>query len=324
METVGIALVALAVGLAAGVALVALRSRQAAPADLGRLEARLEVHAAELRRLADAAAIRDGSGEALRQEVAAARRALEELNAREQERRAALAEDREVIRRLSAVLAGGAAKGRSGENVLRELLAGLPPGMLETDFRVNGKVVEFGLVLPDGRRLPVDSKWPAPAELEALERSEDPAEREALAREVERVVARRAQEVAQYLDPALTAPVAVAAIPDAAYGVCKRAHADAYARGVVIVPYGSALPILLFLYTLVARYGDAGDVRAALGELEAVLRGIEEVIENKVQRASVMLSNAASELRAHVGRARGSLSRAEAGEEPSGALRVVP
>ncbi len=323
METIGIALVALAVGLAAGVAIVALRARGAGPSDLGRLEARLEVHAAELRRLADAA-VREGSGEALRQEVAAARRALEELNAREQERRAALAEDREVIRRLSAVLAGGAAKGRSGENVLRELLAGLPPGMLETDFRVNGKVVEFGLLLPDGRRLPVDSKWPAPAELEALERAEDPAEREALAREVERVVSRRAQEVAQYLDPALTAPVAVAAVPDAAYAACKRAHADAYARGVVIVPYGSALPILLFLYTLAARFGDAGDVRAALAEVEAVLRGIEEVIENKVQRASVMLSNAASELRSHVGRARGSLSRAEAEEEPAGGLRAVP
>jgi len=324
METLGIALVALAVGLAVGVAIVALRPRQAGPADLGRLEARLEVHAAELRRLADAALVRDGAGEALRQEVAAARRALEELSLREQERRAALAEDREIVRRLASVLAGGAAKGRSGENVLRELLAGLPPGMLETDFRVNGKVVEFGLVLPDGRRLPVDSKWPAPAELEALEGADDPAEREALAREVERVVARRAQEVAQYLDPSLTAPVAVAVVPDAVYGVLKRAHADAYARGVVIVPYGSALPILLFLYTLVARYGDAGDVRAALGEVEAVLRGIEEVIENKVQRASVMLSNAASELRAHVGRARGSLSRADAEDEPpGGSLRAV-
>lgn len=325
METLGIALVALAVGLAAGVALVALRARQAGGPDPARLEARLEVQAAELRRLADAARVRDGAGEALRQEVAAARRALEELSLREQERRAALAEDREVVRRLASVLVGGAAKGRSGENVLREALAGLPPGMLETDLRVNGKVVEFGLVLPDGRRLPVDSKWPAPAELEALEGADDPAEREALAREVERVVARRAQEVAQYLDPSLTAPVAVAVVPDAAYGVLRRAHADAYARGVVIVPYGSALPILLFLYALVARYGDAGDVRAALGEVEAVLRGIEEVIENKVQRASVMLSNAASELRAHVGRARGSLSRADAEDEPPGGpLRALP
>ena len=76
-------------------------------------------------------------------------------------------EGREVIRRLSTVLAGGASKGRAGENVLREHLAQLPPGMLVTDFRVGGKVVEFGLLLPDGRRLPIDSKWTAVAELEA-------------------------------------------------------------------------------------------------------------------------------------------------------------
>jgi DNA anti-recombination protein RmuC len=69
-----------------------------------------------------------------------------------------------VVRRLSTVLAGGTSKGRAGENVLREHLAELPPGMLVTDFRVNGRVVEFGLLLPDGRRLPVDSKWSALAE----------------------------------------------------------------------------------------------------------------------------------------------------------------
>ncbi len=209
--------------------------------------------------------------------------------------------------------------------MLREALAGLPPGMLETDLRVNGKVVEFALVLPDGRRLPVDSKWPAPAELEALEACSDPAQREALARQVERVVADRAREVEQYLDPGLTAPVAVAAVPDAAYAVLKRAHADAYARRVVIVPYGGALPILLFLYALAGRFGDAGDVRACLAELDAVLRGVEDVIENKVQRASVMLANAANELRSHVGKGRGSLARAQTPEAPaSGGLRALP
>ena len=46
--------------------------------------------------------------------------------------------------------------------------------MLTSDFRVNGKVVEFGLVLPDGRRLPIDSKWTALAELEALDAATDP------------------------------------------------------------------------------------------------------------------------------------------------------
>ena len=201
---------------------------------------------------------------------------------RDEERRERERESWEVVTRLSTVLAGGAAKGRAGENLLREHLAQLPPGMLVTDLRVNGRVVEFGLLLPDGRRLPIDSKWSAVAELEALEGCDDPAERETWAREVERQVALRAREVAQYLDPALTAPVAVAAVPDAAYAVLRRAHADAFARGVVVVPYSTAMPVLLFLYSLADRFGDAGDAQGCIAEVASLLDAMESVIENKI------------------------------------------
>jgi DNA anti-recombination protein RmuC len=181
--------------------------------------------------------------------------------------------------------------------------------MLVTDLRVGGKVVEFGLELPDGRRLPIDSKWAAVAELEALEAATEPAERERLGREVERLVGARAREVAQYLDPAVTGPVAVAAVPDAAYAVLRRAHADAFARGVVIVPYSTALPVLLFLYSLAYRLGGADEARAALEEVASLLDGMEGVLENKVARAAAMVANAADELRSGIGKARGSVAR---------------
>jgi DNA anti-recombination protein RmuC len=334
METIGFVALALAVGAALGAAL-ALAGHRGAPGapDTTRIEARLEVQAAELRRLADGSVVQDGGAERLRGELAGARRALEHLSLSEQERRERERESWEVVRRLSTVLAGGATKGRAGENVLRERLAQLPPGMLVTDLRVNGKVVEFGLELPDGRRLPVDSKWPAVAELEALEAAEDPAERELLTREIERQVASRAREVAQYLDPAFTAPVAVAAVPDAAYAVLRRAHADAFARGVVIVPYSTALPVLLFLYSLVHRFGDAGDARAALEEVAALLDGMEVVVENKIVKAATMAANGANELRSSLGKARGSVARGRAvaatADDPrpllaEGVLKAVP
>lgn len=305
MEPLGYAAFGLAVGAVVGAVLV----RAVRPPASGAVEGRLEVQAAELRRLADAAGARDLAEERLRAEVAGARRALEELSHRETERRERERESWEVVRRLSTVLAGGASKGRSGENVLREHLSQLPPGMLATDLRIQGKVVEFGLLLPDGRRLPVDSKWPALAELEALEAAEDPDERETRAREVERQVTLRAREVAQYLDPAVTAPVAVAAVPDAAYAVLRRAHADAFARGVVIVPYSTALPVLLFLYSLVRRLGDGGDAQACLSEVAALLDAMEGVLENKVAKAATMISNGADELRSSLGKARGSVER---------------
>jgi len=310
MTEFGIALVGLAIGLAVGVVIVTVASsRSGERAQAPAVEARLDVQAAELRRLADAAGVRDAANEQLRGDVAAARRVLEEMSVREGERRARRREEAEVIRRLSTVLAGGASKGRAGENVLREHLAELPPGMLVTDFRVNGRVVEFGLRLPDGRRLPIDSKWPGLAELEALEAADD-AEREACIRAVERIVSVRAREVAQYLDPSLTPPVAVAAVPDAAYEVLRRAHAEAFARGVVIVPYSTALPITLFLYSLVQRFGDTGDVRSCISEVATLFDAMEGVLENKIARAATMVANGTDEFRSHLGKARGSMARA--------------
>ena len=316
-DLIWIGLAALAVGVLVGAVLVAAQRRPPGRSNddteaSARLESRLELQAAEMRRLADATAQRDLAGEQLREGLEGARRALDELRTREQERRVVDDEHREVVRRLATVLAGGTSKGRAGEHVLREHLAGLPPTMLVHDFRVNGKVVEFGLLLPDGRRLPIDSKWTALAELELLEAATDPVARDACARAVEKAVVARAREVAQYLDPAVTAPVAVAVVPDAAYAALKRAHADAYARGVVIVPYASALPIVLFLYSLVQRFGDAADVQASLAEVAGVLDAMEGVLENRFARAAVMLTNGADEFRSQLGKARGSIARARA------------
>jgi DNA recombination protein RmuC len=323
MEQVGIIVLALAAGLAAGISIAASRGGRREPgAEV--LEGKLDAQGAEIRRLADAARARDAGEERLRADLSAARHAVEALRLRDDERRGREAEHSEVVRRLATVLAGGASKGRAGENVLREHLAELPPGMLVSDFRVNGKVVEYGLLLPDGRRLPVDSKWSALRELEALEAATDPLERDALAREVERVVLNRAKEVCCYLDPALTAPVAVAAIPDAAYAVLRRAHAEAFAKGVVIVPYSTALPVLLFLYALVARYGAAGDIQGCLSELSALLAAVEGVVENKLAKAATMLSNGTDEVRSHLGKARGSIARAQTSTSEMEPAPVLP
>src|SRR5207237_10914819 len=138
-----------------------------------------------------------------------------------------------------------------------------------------GRVVEFGLVLPDGRRLPVDSKWTAERELQALASADDPVDRDRLVRAIEHEVIHRAREVAAYLDPAVTAPLAVAAIPDAAYAVLRRAHAEAYRRGVVVISYSLAMPFVLFLYGVLARLGTAVDAQACLVDVAAVLDALE-------------------------------------------------
>jgi hypothetical protein len=122
-------------------------------------------------------------------------------------------------------------------------------------------------------------------------------------------VARRGREAEAYVDPVLTTPFAVACVPDAAFAVCRKAHADAFARGVILVSYASALPVLLSLYALASRYGRGDEVQGCLAELEGLVSAMELTLENKVARGVTMLQNAADEWRTHVGRARGALAR---------------
>ena len=135
-------------------------------------------------------------------------------------------------------------------------------------------------------------------------------DRDRLCRLVEHAVAVRAREVSKYLDPSVTAPLAVAVVPDAAYAVLRKAHAEAYRAGVVVISYSLALPFLLFAYQVVARLGGAVDAQACLADLSAVLAAMEATLENKVERASTILSNGAQELRGHLGKARSAIAGA--------------
>jgi hypothetical protein len=83
----------------------------------------------------------------------------------------------------------------------------------------------------------------------------------------------------------------------------------------VIVPYSTALPVILFLYALVERYGEAADVQAALAEVGTLLDAMDSIVENRFARAGTMIANGADEFRSHLGKARGSIARARHNEQ---------
>ena len=281
------------------------------------------VHA-EVSRIADALARQNADERELRGDMGRVRELVEGLRASSEARVRAEEPVWHAVRRIESVLAGKGSRGRAGENLLEEALAHLPPGMLVRDFGVGGRRVEFALVLPDGRRLPVDSKWTAVRELEELRAETDDERRKALCKRIEDEVSRRAREAEAYLDPTLTTPFAVACVPDAAFAVCRKAHADAFTRGVILVPYASALPVLLALYALAARYGSGDEVQGCLAELEGLVAAMAQTLENKVARATTMLQNASDEWRTHVGKARGALARGRGvGTVPDDVLETI-
>ena len=138
-----------------------------------------------------------------------------------------------------------------------------------------------------------------------------------LAGQIEREVERRAREVSQYIDPATTAPFALAVVPDGAYATCRGAFAEAHRRHVIIVGYSMALPYLLAVYQMhlqFARSVDMENLQACLMDVDSQLDGLDGILENKLQRALTMLGNTYQEGRQGVARIRASVQSIQAAE----------
>src|SRR5256714_2596046 len=140
---------------------------------------------------------------------------MSELLGKFEERRRLEEQATGAVGRIERLVAGSWARGRAGENLLAAALGEFPPDMVQRDFTLGGRVCEFALALPDGKFLPIDSKWPGVEIAARMEQELDPAARDELRRRVERVVCGRLREVAGYVDASLTAPLAVMAVAPA-------------------------------------------------------------------------------------------------------------
>lgn len=238
---------------------------------------------------------------------------LASLNGVLEERRAGEQKAHEAISRIERVVAGVGGKGRAGENLLSSVLSELPPEMVVHNFSIGGRVCEFALRLTDGKLLPIDSKWSG-TELLGDEISDDvPSDQ--VRRRVDQVVCSRLREVAGYIDPSLTGPMAIVAVPDSAYLCCRKAHALGAQLRISIVPYSSAVPILLSIWNLHRAYSsDLDDLQivAKLHEVSICLDELGDRIEGHLARGLKQASNAAFEMRSLVATASGLLDLAGA------------
>lgn len=216
----------------------------------------------------------------------------------------------DLVRKVADKLVGSREVGEAGENILAEAFAIFPPGWIERDFKVGGKVVEFALVLPNQKRLPIDSKFPASQTLEQLGKENDPQQRQKVIKIVEDAVLSKAREAAKYIDPSQTIYLAIAAVPDAAYNVCRKAHFEAIASHVLVISYSLALPIVLALYKFQLQYAtsiDQQNLEMHLRNVESCLNAMEKELQNSISRAGTMINNACLECMTQIGKVRQSL-----------------
>jgi len=254
------------------------------------------------------------TSDAIRRNLDTTLRAVESIGQQYEASQKREVENFQSLKRLENVIAGSKQKGIAGENILKEALSIFPPDMIETNFKVRGKEVEFGLVLSDKKVMPIDSKWPSTELLESISEEEDPAKLERLMHRVQKEVAKRVSEISQYLDPNTTTPWAIGAIPDSVYSLCRDAHISAYSKNVILVSYSMLLPYLLMFFSLHLQYSSSIDMENLAHYLIDIKRNIEqmgEILENRVERARALLTSASEEYRQILGSLKGSLSSIE-------------
>ena len=242
--------------------------------------------------------------QAISKDVGDARRVLVELKTKFEDQTKRDDDIHAITRRIERVIVGARTRGTSGENVLAEAFAQFPPEMIDKDFRVCGKVVEYAIVLPNKKRLPIDSKWSGLEIIERIEAENDPVRIKRLEDEVEKAIEKKVREVASYIDPSSTTNIAIAAVPDSIYGFCKKGHIEAFKLGVLLMAYSMVVPYVLALYHLYMQFArsiDFENIEAYITKIERSLEEVDKILENRVARAGAMVANAYSDCKTILG-----------------------
>jgi DNA recombination protein RmuC len=272
------------------------------------------VQGVETKVLESSAGVRDAIGK----DLSDARVAMERLKVDAEERRRMEEDVQASARRIETVLLGSRTRGAAGENILQDAFRQFPAEMIDMNFRVNGKIVEYALVLANGKRLPIDSKWPSPELLDRLSDGlQEPGKEATIVQEIERVLRLKVREVKQYIDPAATLGFALAAVPDPVFNACRRAHLEAYREGVILMPYSMTIPYVLALFRLHLQYAKSIDLENLEGYLQQIddnVASLDRLLENSIARGSTMIQNAFTDAKRNLGQMRGALA----------AMRAVP
>jgi DNA anti-recombination protein RmuC len=216
-------------------------------------------------------------------------------------------EETEVLtRRIHNIMIGSYEKGRTGENYLRNMMAELMKiGVVKQNAYVGGKVVEYGVVFSDGKMLPIDSKVVATKQVEMLydeTLSED--ERSRYRTTIRSELKKKIDDVCKYIDPQITLPCAVMAIPDSIVELSSEVVPDAVQRNVMVVGYSAVPQLIVYFVRIHGFYAIQEDVAEMKDRLMTIQHEIsrldEKFFSNRFDRPITMLNNAVQQARSVV------------------------
>jgi len=212
-------------------------------------------------------------------------------------------ETEKLTKRMHNIMIGSYEKGRSGENYLRNMMNELMKiGMVKQNAYVGGKVVEYAVTFQDGKFLAVDSKVVATEDVDRLfDENLSEGEREKAKNNIRSGLRRKIDELCKYIDPQITLPCAIMAVPDSIVSLSSEVVPDAVQKSVMIVGY-SAVPQLVFYFVRIhGFYAIEEDIEAMKGRMFAIQQELqtldEKFFSNRFERPLTMLTNAVNDTR---------------------------
>jgi len=212
-------------------------------------------------------------------------------------------ETEKLTRRMHNIMIGSYEKGRSGENYLRNMMSELMKiGVVRQNANVGGKVVEYAVTFQDGKFLAVDSKVVASEDVDRMfDENLSEGDREKARNNIRAGLKKKLDDLCKYIDPQITLPCAIMAVPDSIVSLSSEIVPDAVQRSVMIVGY-SAVPQLVFYFVRIhGFYTIEEDVEAMKGKMFAIQQELqtldEKFFSNRFERPITMLTNAVNETR---------------------------
>jgi DNA anti-recombination protein RmuC len=207
-------------------------------------------------------------------------------------------ETEELTRRIYNIMIGSYEKGRTGENYLRNMMNELMKiGLVRENVPIGSKVVEYCVIFTDGKLLAIDSKVVATQDVEALFDENTPdKDREIIKRKIRNALERKVQEVSQYIDPQITLPCAVMAIPDSLVNLSSDIVPEAVKRNVLVAGYSAVPQLIVYFIRIHGFYSIEEDVAQLKDRLMTIQQEISKLDDkffaNRFERPMRMLANA--------------------------------
>ncbi len=228
-----------------------------------------------------------------------------------------------LTRRIHSIMIGSYEKGKSGENYLRNMMNELMKiGLVRENVPIGSKVVEYCVVFDDGKFLAIDSKVVSTRDLETLFDEETADEdRDTLRKTIKNALKKKVEDVCQYIDPQITLPCAIMAIPDSLVDLSSEIVPEAIRKNVLVAGYSAVPQLIVYFIRIHGFYAIEEDVAELKDRLMSIQQEISKLDDrffaNRFERPMGVMTNAILTVRQTLTNVNGVLSLESRGQTES-------